>query len=502
MPRGVEILYEDDDIVVAYKPAGLLASTPQAKSAKGKATLCDALRRHMAVGYRREAKVLPVHDFDRDASGPVVFARSAEAGAKLREAFMHRRFDLVYTALVCGCPKGQSEGDAGTVQSLLVESARGVIESTQVGESSSNQQGGPRRGVTHYRVGESGHGVSLMRLRAETDHRFQVRCHMADLGCPIVGDRAYGADRRDLNRLALHISEIAFPHPRTGERVRYSAPPPPEFRDLIQGLAPNSDKGWDHVADWYVGLLSEGKSDLHEEVVWPNVIRMLDLKPQQHLLDVACGSGELARKAAEIGAEVMGIDASPAMIEAAREHSPERVRFETLDAADIRLADSVGEGAFDASSCVLALMNIDKLDETIDGIAYALKPGGCAVVAILHPAFRVPKHSSWGWDGRDATDQVQYRRVDAYLSEQAIPITMNPGAAAQGQQAVLTTTHHRPISRYISSGIAAGLVVDGVEEWTSPRVSVNGPRAVEENRLRNEIPMFMAIRFRKPDTAR
>lgn len=494
----MEILHVDEDIVVAHKPAGLLAATPAAKSGRGKTTLCNILRRHLATDYRREAKVLPVHEFDREASGAVVFARSAEAGAKLRDAFQHRKFDLSYTAVVEHAPPA-GEGDAGTVQTQLIENARGVAESIPAGEASSHPGSHhARKGVTHYRVRESGDGLSLLRIRAETDHRYQVRCHLAELGCPIVGDRAYGAERRDLGRLALHITELAFPHPSSGERVRFISQPPQEFRALVRGELNPADRGWEHVAEWYVELLAQKGSDLHEQVVWPGVLRMLELQPQQRLLDVACGSGELARLAAAAGAEVVGIDASPAMISAASEHSPERLAFRVLDAAEIATDPQLAESSFDAASCVLALMNIERLDDTIAGIGRVLKPGGRAVIAILHPAFRVPKHSSWGWEGRDAADQVQYRRVDAYLGERAIPITMNPGKLAAGEQAVVTTTYHRPIGRYIAAAANAGLTLDAMEEWTSPRQSVNGPRAEEENRARGEFPMFLALRLRKP----
>jgi hypothetical protein len=93
---------------------------------------------------------------------------------------------------------------------------------------------------------------------------------------------------------------------------------------------------------------------------------------------------------------------------------------------------------------------------------------------------------------------VQFRRVDRYMTERASAIVMNPGKAAAGQKSVTTTTHHRPIGAYITALGAAGLLVDTMEEWTSRRSSEPGPRAEAENIARAEIPMFLALRARKP----
>ena len=71
---------------------------------------------------------------------------------------------------------------------------------------------------------------------------------------------------------------------------------------------------------------------------------------------------------------------------------------------------------------------------------------------------------------------------------------MNPGAAAQGRDAVTTTTHHRPIQTYVRQFVAAGLLIDALEEWPSQRRSAPGPAAAEENRARREIPMFLGLR--------
>jgi len=288
------------------------------------------------------------------------------------------------------------------------------------------------------------------------------------------------------------------------------------------------------VAEWYDDLLEgprgsrrgerapgrrdEG-SDLHHQVILPGTLRLLALRSGQRVLDLACGQGLLARSIAGQGASVVGIDASSKLIDSARragEGNP-RLHFDIGDVRAIDLAALGGPSSFDAITCVMAMMNIDPLEPMVAAAGQLLRPGGRFVAVILHPAFRAPGQTAWGWTGeggatragppprvvrtRDgqkspvtAPESRQFRRVDAYLSPARREIVMNPGAAADGRQAVTTTTHHRPIQTYVGLLASAGLLIDAIEEWTSPRRSAPGPGAEEENRIRREIPMFLAIR--------
>jgi hypothetical protein len=140
-------------------------------------------------------------------------------------------------------------------------------------------------------------------------------------------------------------------------------------------------------------------------------------------------------------------------------------------------------------------MNIDRIDEVFAGIASKLKVGGRFVAVILHPAFRNPGATAWGWITDERTRQpLQFRRVDQYMSERTQEIVMNPGEVSSGAAAIKTQTHHRPMSSYISAMGKQGLLVNAIEEWSSQRQSEPGPRAKAENTAREEIPMFMAIR--------
>lgn len=296
--------------------------------------------------------------------------------------------------------------------------------------------------------------------------------------------------------------------------------------------APKDEAGWDHVAPWYDDLLSKRKSDHHEELVLPSVIRLLAPKKGERALDVACGEGGLIRRLAAAGVAATGVDASPQLIQAARATRPDRSQtaetsFLVGDARKLGAAEGL-EGPFDMASCVLALMNIDPLAPVLSGVANLLKRDGRFVAVMLHPAFRSPGQTHWGEQGQapvgarhfrkpgmpgsllkaeaelkarkaggPAAAPVEFkmfRKVEGYLSPDHHAVVMNPGAVAKGADPISTVTWHRPIQTYVAAFAKAGLLIDALEEWTSLRESEPGPRAHEENRVRREIPMFLAIR--------
>jgi 23S rRNA-/tRNA-specific pseudouridylate synthase/SAM-dependent methyltransferase len=397
---------------------------------------------------------------------------------------------------------------------------RGKRERTDQYEAEERDPNAPRLAVTHWRVVGRGQGRTLMQLRLETGRKNQIRVHMQGFGHPIVGDRRYGAASDPLDRVCLHATELGFAHPGTGETVRFSSPAPTSFYKLIgerpptssarrpdaeQEQTPAAETSWDSVAEWYDGMIEEERSDHFRDVIVPGALRLLGLGPAAadagpesrptgvRVLDVACGQGSLAQRIAAEGAEVVGIDASPKLIEAARARGGDApLRFEVADARALSgMRESLGE--FDAVISSMALMNIDSLADVFRGCAELLRPGGALVGIILHPAFRSPRQTSWGWSGKHHGAR-QFRRVDAYLSERSTPITMNPGHAAHGAEPVTTTTFHRPLRAYIGALAESGFVVEALEEWASQRQSQPGPRAAEENRARAEIPMFLAFR--------
>ena len=263
-------------------------------------------------------------------------------------------------------------------------------------------------------------------------------------------------------------------------------PPSANSRNKHQGT------DWSNVADWYSDHLGDAGSEYHQKVVLPGVMRLLDPKPGQQVLDIASGQGVLCRLLAGRGACVTGVESAAPLIERARQLDaaidPAVAALVTYFRADARdLASAVPPQAFDSAACVLAIQNIHPIAPVFEGAARALKPTGRLVLVMMHPCFRGPRETSWGWD---ELAKVQYRRVDRYLIPRKAPIVAHPGR----KNSPYTWTFHKPLEAYARALRAAGMLIDSIEEWTSHKKSDSGPRARAENVAREEIPMFMAIR--------
>lgn len=249
---------------------------------------------------------------------------------------------------------------------------------------------------------------------------------------------------------------------------------------------------WDSVADWYDQLVGDAGSEFHQHVVLPGLLRLLPLDSSQSFLDIACGQGVLCRLLASRGVNCTGVDASPDLIRLARQRSselpaiPER-GSQAYQVADARDLLSLPADKFDAAACVLAIQNIHPIAPIFQGVRRALKTGGHVILVMMHPAFRSPKETSWGWDDQQ---KVQYRRVDRYLLPRKHPIVTHPGK----KTGEYTWTFHKPLQNYVHALVKAGLFIDAIEEWPSHKSSTSGPRASAENTARKEIPMFLAIR--------
>ena len=241
---------------------------------------------------------------------------------------------------------------------------------------------------------------------------------------------------------------------------------------------------WGEVADWYDQLVGESGSEYHREVVLPGVLRLLAMQPGEKAIDIACGQGVLCRILNERGVEATGVDAARELIAAARERGPQTIRYDVADARELKFLPT---DHFAAAACVLAVQNINPLQPVFEGVHRLLKPGGRLVIVMMHPAFRGPRETSWGWDEKA---KVQYRRTDRYLLPRKTPIVAHPGKAP----GVYTWTFHRPMESYVKALRSGGLLVDALEEWPSHKTSTSGPRAAAENTARKEIPMFLAMR--------
>lgn len=247
---------------------------------------------------------------------------------------------------------------------------------------------------------------------------------------------------------------------------------------------------WDRASLWYDTLVGQLGSEYQQAVVIPGTLRLLSVKKGEKVLDLACGQGVLSRALHQRGATVTSVDLSEQLIQIARRRSPKDIRFLVADAARLAPLES---GEFDAVACVLALQNMAAPELALKAAARALRTAGRLVAVVMHPAFRIPQQSRWGWDEQR---QLLFRQVDRYLSPLKVPIDVRPFRAPGSAQ---TWTYHRPLQDYVKAMADAGLLIDALEEWPSHKTSQPGPVAAAENRARQEFPLFLALRAIKAE---
>jgi 23S rRNA pseudouridine1911/1915/1917 synthase len=221
-PSGLplDVAYEDDDLLVVDKPAGLVVHPAAGHSGE---TLVHRLVDHGAAGGDPERPGI-VHRLDRDTSGLLLVARSEEAHARLAEAIRERRVERRYLALVRGAPRSRTGRIDAPIGRDRAERTRRSIDSET-----------PREAVTWFEVRERLGERTLLEARLETGRTHQIRVHLEAIGLPVSGDPVYGV-RGDLGlgRQFLHAHVLAFDHPRTGERITLESPLPGDLAAALE----------------------------------------------------------------------------------------------------------------------------------------------------------------------------------------------------------------------------------------------------------------------------
>lgn len=276
-------------------------------------------------------------------------------------------------------------------------------------------------------------------------------------------------------RLPAKPAKKTFQKPKPPRTASWSAPK--------ESSTPTAS--WGSVAEWYEKHL-EGADTYHAKVILPNLLRLVEARRGESVLELASGTGYFAREFAREGALVTGIDVSEELIAIARRHAPQ-VSYHVGSAEKFDIVES---GTKDKVVIVLAIQNIEHVQKVFAEAARVLKSGGTFHIVMNHPAFRIPKASSWIYDDKR---RVQYRRVDQYISESQSAIDMHPGMTGSPQ----TISFHRPLQYYFKALAKAGFAVDRLEEWISHKASDSGPRARAENVARKEFPLFLYLRGKK-----
>jgi 23S rRNA pseudouridine1911/1915/1917 synthase len=243
----LQVVYEDDELSVIDKPAGMMVHTGAGAVEGG--TLVNALlhryRSLSSVGGEQRPGI--VHRLDKQTSGLIIIARNDAAHARLAQMFAERQMKKTYIALV----HGHLKQDHGTVDAPI---ARDLLRRTRM---TTRRQTGARTAVSHYtvlrRVSSRFGQFTLVFVRIETGRTHQIRVHLASIGHPVVGDTLYGAPARllvspsrqtrdpepeslALKRNFLHAAELEFAHPRTGKPVHLQSALPQELETLLREI--------------------------------------------------------------------------------------------------------------------------------------------------------------------------------------------------------------------------------------------------------------------------
>ncbi len=236
----IELVYEDADVVVVDKPAGMVVH-PVRGNLHG--TLVNALLFHCKALSKETDVLRPgvIHRLDKDTTGLLVFAKSSEAKARLGRQMEERRITRIYLA-VCW---GDMPQKSGTIDAPV---GRHTFDRTKMAVTPLSS----RDAVTRYTVKERFGMATYLELKLMTGRTHQIRVHLQHFGHPVVGDPTYGGRRqsalvdvvkRDLSRIndvldlierqALHAAVLGFKHPRTGEYLEFSSPLPQDMSRLL-----------------------------------------------------------------------------------------------------------------------------------------------------------------------------------------------------------------------------------------------------------------------------
>ncbi len=214
-----EVLYDDPEITIVNKPAGLLSvATPRGEAD----TMFDRALNWASTNH--STRVHLVHRLDRETSGCLILAKSPETRDMLQKQFKDRTIERIYHAVVFGKPTTES----GVQTSRVKETKDKRVRLIHKGER------GGKEAITNWSIEQTGPIHTLIRIKIDTGRRAQIRLHMSDMGCPVSGDTRYGRGKASVNRLCLHASSLEFEHPN-GRRIRVESEIPSKlFSELMR----------------------------------------------------------------------------------------------------------------------------------------------------------------------------------------------------------------------------------------------------------------------------
>ena len=212
--REYNIVFEDEELIVIEKQAGLLSiSTEKEKRATAYSLLSNHVKKQ-----NRDNRIFVVHRLDRETSGLMLFAKNQEVKFHLQELWNNTVIERSYVAVV----EGVVEKPDGVITSYLVEGKTFKVHSSQ------NPKYG-KKAVTNYKVLKKQKEYTLLKVNLETGRKNQIRVHLQDIGHSIVGDKKYGANSSPIKRLGLHAQQLSFIQPITGKKLNFETKIPDAF---------------------------------------------------------------------------------------------------------------------------------------------------------------------------------------------------------------------------------------------------------------------------------
>jgi 2-polyprenyl-3-methyl-5-hydroxy-6-metoxy-1,4-benzoquinol methylase len=248
---------------------------------------------------------------------------------------------------------------------------------------------------------------------------------------------------------------------------------------------------WDANAAFWDAHMGDEGNEWHRDLIAPAVERLLEVAPEHRILEVACGTGQFARRLSRLGAEVVAVDFSRRMVEFARARSAgAAVDYRVVDATDeAELRHIAPPRSLDSVVCNMALMDMAAIEPLFAAAAALLRPAGRLVVSQTHPCFLTVGMSKVVEEADEGKHVARSHSIR--MTRYATPIVAK-GLAIEGQP-VAQNYFERPLGQILATGFAAGLVVDALEEPVFGRDAFEGDVV---NQVWREIPPVLVVRFR------
>lgn len=211
---GIKVLYEDNHILMTYKPAGILSQ----EDATGDPDMLTVLKNYLKTKYNKPGNVYLglVHRLDRPVAGLMLFAKTTKAASRISEQIRNRTVEKYYRA----CLNGEIQPEKGTLKGLIVKDT--VTNRVRLTDNLMDKDA--KEAELDYQLISRKNSISLVEIHLKTGRTHQIRLQLSEAGFPIIGDRKYGEDRPGRGDICLESYKMAFDHPTSKERLTFVLP--------------------------------------------------------------------------------------------------------------------------------------------------------------------------------------------------------------------------------------------------------------------------------------